>query len=40
MGKQVLVEDIQDRVDIHIESLVKKEIHRFEETHFIKFCRK
>lgn len=40
MGKQVLVEDILDRVDIHIESLVKKEIHRFEETHFIKFCRK
>jgi dynein heavy chain len=40
MGKIVLIENITDKVDIHIESLVKQEISRYEDTRFIKFCRK
>lgn len=40
MGKLVMVENVPERVDIHIESLVKQEITKFQDTRMIKFCRK
>ena len=40
MGKLVLVEDVPEKIDIHLESLVKQEITRYQDTRMIKFCRK
>ncbi len=40
MGAVVIVENIPDRVDIHIESLIKREITQVHDTQVIKFCRK
>lgn len=40
LGKLVMVENIPEKLDIHIESLVKQEILKFQDTRMIKFCRK
>lgn len=39
-GKVVLVENLPERVDVNIESLVKQEISKFQDLRMIKFCRK
>jgi hypothetical protein len=40
MGTIVMVDHITDRVDIHLESLIKREITKFNDLKTIKFCRK
>ena len=38
-GKVVLVENLPERVDVNIESLVKQEISKYQDIRMIKFCR-
>jgi len=40
IGKVVLVENLPERVDFNIESLVKQEISKYQDMRMIKFCRK
>jgi dynein heavy chain len=40
LGKVVLVENLPERVDVNIESLVKQQISKYQDMRMIKFCRK
>lgn len=40
MGQMVMIEDMPERPDIHVESLIKKEITEYRDKKMIKFCRK
>ena len=40
MGKMVLVEHLGERVDVHIESLIRQEKIRYGDSIMLKFCRK
>ena len=39
-GKMILVENLNEEVDVHIESLVRREITKYGNQKMIKFCRK
>lgn len=40
MGTQVMIEDMPERPDVHVESLVKQEVTVYRDKKMIKFCRK
>ena len=40
MGKIVLVENMLEKVDVHIESLVRREITKYGNQKMLKFCRR
>lgn len=40
LGKIVLIENLGEKVDVHIESLVRREITKYGNQKMIKFCRR
>lgn len=40
LGKIVLVENMNEKVDVHIESLVRREITKYGNQKMLKFCRR
>ena len=40
LGKMILVENLGETIDVHLESLVRREITKYGNQKMIKFCRK
>lgn len=40
LGKMILVENLGESIDVHLESLVRREITKYGNSKMIKFCRK
>jgi len=40
LGKMVMIENVGERVDVHVESLIRKEITKFGDQRMIKLCRR